>query len=93
MREKLGLRDETVADEVVLVTGAEGCIGAWAVRNLALAGVKVVSTDLAPFGLRLGKILDLDDHPDIAYEQADLRHPDVLPKLIQHLLHARVDGS
>ena len=34
--------------ERVLVTGAEGCIGSWAVRRLLAADVPVVACDLAP---------------------------------------------
>jgi UDP-glucuronate 4-epimerase len=41
------MTNETDAGERFLVTGALGCIGAWAVKLLADAGTAVVATDLA----------------------------------------------
>ena len=41
--------------ERVLVTGAEGCIGSWAVRRLLAADVPVVACDLAPAPQRISR--------------------------------------
>jgi len=73
MRERLGLTNIERDREKVLVTGGEGCIGAWTVRNLALAGIQTVSTDVSDSGSRLGKILDHASFPTLSFERADLR--------------------
>lgn len=82
MLETLGLRADQIADETVLVTGGEGCIGAWAVRNLALAGVRTVSTDVSPAGSRLGKILDYEAYPSLSFEPADMREAGAIEKIV-----------
>ena len=34
------------SDEVFMLTGSLGCIGAWALRNLVADGTRVIATDL-----------------------------------------------
>ena len=46
-----------MADERFLVTGALGCIGAWAVHNLVREGVPVTVFDLATEPRRLQLLL------------------------------------
>lgn len=47
-----------MADERFLITGALGCIGAWAVRNLLRAGIPVTIFDLGGSTHRLRLLLD-----------------------------------
>jgi nucleoside-diphosphate-sugar epimerase len=47
--------------ERFLVTGALGCIGGWAVRNLVLEGTPVVVFDLATEPKRLKLLLEPDE--------------------------------
>jgi nucleoside-diphosphate-sugar epimerase len=83
MLEKLGLREEDLEGETVLVTGGEGCIGSWAVRVLTLAGIRTVSTDVSAAGMRLGKILDYEQYDTLAFETVDLREPRVLDDIVE----------
>jgi UDP-glucuronate 4-epimerase len=48
---------DTMADERFLITGAMGCIGAWAVRNLMREGLPVTVFDLASKPVRLQLLL------------------------------------
>ena len=50
----------TERTEQFLVTGSEGCIGSWVVRNLLESGLPVIACDIAPKSLRLERILTPD---------------------------------
>jgi UDP-glucuronate 4-epimerase len=69
-------------DERFLVTGSEGCIGAWVVRNLALAGVPVVAVDIAPGGTRLHKILGEAGRATVTHVVGDLGDDGLIDRLI-----------
>lgn len=81
--EALGVDSARLEDEVFLVTGSEGCIGAWAVRNLTLAGVRTVAADIAPPGSRLDKILDRSRYDTLVHERVDLREEDAIAQVVQ----------
>ncbi len=70
-------------EERFLVTGSEGCIGAWTVRSLALSGIPTVAVDLAPAGTRLDKILAGEHRQSIVHVSADLSLDGVLAELIE----------
>jgi UDP-glucuronate 4-epimerase len=70
------------AGERFLVTGSEGCIGAWVVRNLALASVPVVAVDIAPAGKRLHKILGEVDRAAVTHVVGDLCDEGLMDRLI-----------
>jgi UDP-glucuronate 4-epimerase len=70
------------SDERFLVTGSEGCIGAWVVRNLALAGIPVVAVDIAPPGKRLHKILGEGDRAGVTHIVGDLCEDGLIERLI-----------
>ncbi|MCY3561513.1 MAG: SDR family oxidoreductase [bacterium] len=50
-----------MSDEHFLITGAMGCIGAWAVRQLAQEGVEMTLFDISTDDKRLRLIVDADD--------------------------------
>lgn len=78
----LGLDAERVGAERFLVTGSEGCIGAWTVERLVTAGFYTVAADLPPAGRRLHKILDERFHGDVVHADADVTAREVLADLI-----------
>lgn len=73
---------EAAQGEKFLVTGSEGCIGAWAVRGLVTAGISTVAVDVTPAGFRLDKLIDRSAYPMLAHEHADLRDEGVLDDII-----------
>lgn len=83
LSQQLGLTPDQIASERFLVTGSEGCIGAWTVRNLALAGCSVVATDVSPAGSRLGKILSEEDAQKVTHERIDLRHDGAIAEVAE----------
>ena len=61
-----------MADERFLVTGALGCIGAWAVRNLVREGVPVTVFDLATKPRRLQLLLSDDELAQVHFVAGDI---------------------
>ncbi|MEZ4703566.1 MAG: NAD-dependent epimerase/dehydratase family protein [Rhodothermales bacterium] len=57
---------------VFLVTGAMGCIGAWALRHLVHAGHRVVSFDLSDTRHRVDMLLSSREQEAISYVRGDL---------------------
>ena len=58
--------------ETFLVTGAMGCIGAWALRHLVDRGDKVVSFDLSTRRDRVNLLLTPEEQEAITFLQGDL---------------------
>jgi nucleoside-diphosphate-sugar epimerase len=67
--------------ERFLVTGSEGCIGSWVVRNLLVSGLAVVACDIAPRPLRLERILP-EAPGRLTYVTTDITAPAVLEELV-----------
>jgi nucleoside-diphosphate-sugar epimerase len=65
----------TDGTERFLVTGSEGCIGSWVVRNLLESGLPVIACDIAPKSLRLERILTPELLDRLVYLTADLTVP------------------
>ncbi len=61
-----------MADEHFLVTGALGCIGAWAVRNLVREGVPVTVFDLATKPRRLQLLLSDSELAQVNFVAGDI---------------------
>ncbi len=61
-----------MANKSFLITGALGCIGAWAVRNLVQAGTPVVVFDLGTDRRRLRLIMDEDALAQVRFVQGDI---------------------
>jgi nucleoside-diphosphate-sugar epimerase len=68
--------------ERFLVTGSEGCIGSWVVRNLLESGLPVVATDIAPRSLRVERIVTPELLDRLVYVTADLTAAGVLDELV-----------
>lgn len=83
LRAELGIStDHRVARERFLVTGSEGCIGAWTVRNLIAAGFATVALDLEPTGRRLAKILNPDPSHNLNHVAGDLRDSELVERVV-----------
>ena len=79
-------------DRVYLVTGAMGCIGAWALYHLARQGKRVVSFDLSEGRQRLDLLLSRDKQEQITFLRGDLTDPQqvlaaVRDQQVTHILH------
>jgi UDP-glucuronate 4-epimerase len=83
MSEHLGLHEQRAREERFLVTGSEGCIGAWTVRNLVTAGCYTVATDLPPAGRRLGKVLDPGLLDRVVHVDGDVTAEGMLERVIR----------
>jgi nucleoside-diphosphate-sugar epimerase len=59
-------------DERFLITGSEGCIGAWVLRQLVAEGVPCIAFDLVAEGRRLRQIAGDEVAESITYAQGDL---------------------
>jgi UDP-glucuronate 4-epimerase len=66
-----------------LVTGSEGCLGSWVVKNLVETGERAVALDLAPDGVRLRRLLP--EHPldTVAFVPGDIVADGLLPAVIE----------
>jgi UDP-glucuronate 4-epimerase len=72
----------TEGTERFLVTGSEGCIGSWVVRNLLESGLPVIACDIAPKSLRLERILTPELLDRLVYLTVDLTVPGALDELV-----------
>ena len=81
-----------MADERFLVTGALGCIGAWAVRNLLREEVPVTVFDLATEPKRLRLLLSDEELAQVNFVAGDITDLDAFEKAldgadITHVIH------
>lgn len=75
-----------------LVTGAMGCIGAWALAHLVWQGKRAVSFDLSTRRGRLDLLLDADAQRAITFVEGDLTDPEqvtaaVTEHGVTHIVH------
>ena len=70
--------------ERFLVTGAYGCIGAWALRQLVREGVDVVASDVGADDRRVAALLGPDERSRIRFVHADVSQPDEVAALFEH---------
>ncbi|GAB4561970.1 MAG: SDR family oxidoreductase [Anaerolineae bacterium] len=75
-----------------LVTGAQGCIGAWIVRQLVVEGHHVVAFDLDPTPRRLRLIATPDEISRVQFVAGDITDLDHLVRImsaqqITHVIH------
>jgi UDP-glucuronate 4-epimerase len=73
-----------------LVTGSDGCIGSWVVRNLLVAGHEVVAVDLSAEPRRLRRILAEPQLAKASLVAADLTAEGVLEALVAEHAPTRV---
>lgn len=81
-----------MADERFLITGALGCIGAWAVRNLVRENVPVTVFDLASEPKRLQLLLSEDELNQVSFVAGDITDLGAFEKAlddhsITHVIH------
>ena len=79
-------------DERFLVTGALGCVGAWAVRRLVREGVAVWTYDLGGDPYRLRTIMEDEELAAVQFLEGDITDPDAFEQVvvdcgITHILH------
>lgn len=76
----------------VLVTGAQGCIGAWVVRGLLLRGLEVLIYDLDANPVRLGLITGDSERRNLAIQTGAIEDTNRVKSLIRdegitHIVH------
>lgn len=79
-------------DEVVLVTGSMGCIGAWVLRHLVDQGSKFVATDLGDDPVRPRLLLSEDEIADINWQKLDVTDTTAVNETVEkfgvtHIIH------
>lgn len=75
-----------------LVTGAQGCIGSWVVKNLLEAGEQVIVFDIDEKPKRLGQILTAEQIAAIHFVAGDICHAAALQQVfdgfpVTHVIH------
>lgn len=78
--------------ETFLLTGSMGCIGAWALRNLVVEGVRVIATDLTTDPVRPALIMTREQLARISFVQLDITDLKALQTLVEqeqvtHIIH------
>jgi UDP-glucuronate 4-epimerase len=77
--------------ERFLVTGAYGCIGAWALRLLVDDGAEVIAADASPDDHRVTALLDEEERARIGFVRADISRDEDVDALFDlepsHVLH------
>ena len=69
-------------DRPVLVTGAGGCIGSWALAILVRAGVPVVAYDLAVDRRRPGLLMSDEELAKVTWEQGDIADNEAVDRVV-----------
>ena len=69
-------------DRPVLVTGAGGCIGSWALAILVRAGVPVVAYDLAVDRRRPGLLMSEEELAKVTWEQGDIADHEAVERVV-----------
>jgi nucleoside-diphosphate-sugar epimerase len=75
-----------------LVTGAQGCIGSWVVKNLVEGGHDVTAFDVDDRPVRLSLLLTPEQLGKIQFVQGDINNLELIKKLIEqrtitHIIH------
>lgn len=78
--------------DVFIVTGAMGCIGAWAVAKLVREGIPVVAFDLSQDMHRIDLILSPDERARVTFVQGDITQLNALEQVmtdhkVTHVIH------
>jgi nucleoside-diphosphate-sugar epimerase len=76
----------------VLVTGGQGCIGAWVIKRLLDRGIGVVMYDLSPDPVRLSLIASADDISRVAARTGNIEDTAAMKRLVRdegitHIVH------
>ena len=85
-----------MSNETFMITGAMGCIGAWTIRNLVQAGVKVIATDLAteppPGGSRPRQVMSAEELAQVTFVKLDVTDLKAVRSVVEengitHIVH------
>ena len=81
-----------MSDERFLITGSEGCIGSWAIKNLVEEGRGCVALDLSAEARRLRAILEPERVDEVTFVTGDITAPGFVRSLldeheITHVIH------
>ena len=71
-----------MAEQTYLVTGAHGCIGAWAIRLLREAGKSVVATDLGVDPVRPRLLMGPDEMAEVTWDGLDVTDTDAVNRIV-----------
>ena len=71
-----------MAEETFLVTGSEGCIGSWVVKNLVERDDRCVALDLASGATRLRKLLPDEQLRDVAFVVGDIAEEGLVARAV-----------
>lgn len=82
----------TAKDDVYLVTGALGCIGAWTVRELIREGARVIAFDRSTDTARLRMLMDPTELQGVRIVDGDITNLDQLGRVlneerVSHVIH------
>ena len=66
-----------------LVTGAQGFIGAWVIKQLLAEGAMVTAFDASTNSARLRQIMNEEEISQVNFVTGDITNPDVLPPIIE----------
>jgi nucleoside-diphosphate-sugar epimerase len=78
--------------ETFLLTGSMGCIGAWTIRNLVTAGVRVIATDVVTDPIRPSLVMTTEQLAQVTWAQLDITDLESLLALVEraqvtHIIH------
>ena len=81
-----------MANDTFLITGANGCIGAWATALLVRSGAKVVATDLSEDLSRPKLLMDDDEIASVTRERLDVTDTSAVNDMVarhavSHIIH------
>ena len=71
-----------MSHEHFFVTGAMGCLGAWAIRNLVHAGVAVTAFDLSRDQHRLTLIMSADELAHVQFVYGDITDTEAVKRIV-----------
>ncbi len=81
-----------MSDEIFLITGSMGCIGAWTLRNLLDEGAGIVASDLDTNPVRPGQLLSDDELAQIDFVSLDVTDRKAVERMVAekgvtHIIH------
>lgn len=81
-----------MTNETFMLTGALGCIGAWAIRNLVQDGAQVIATDLATDPVRPRQVMDADQLAQVKFVKLDVTDLNAVRRVVEengvtHIVH------
>lgn len=81
-----------MASETIMITGAMGCIGAWAVRHLVNEGVNVIATDLSTDPIRPRLLMSEEEVSEVDWRTLDVTDTQAVNAMVAdhgvtHIIH------